>query len=144
MSLATLLIEAPFKSGAMITMDKAFQQKKKLFALPGRADHENFRGNHDLIKNGKAQLIENAGEIIRHFDDLFPISLPSINPGRSILFSKQEQTVLNPLSQGEMGIDALAQLTKLPVHQLHSILMGLVLKKAVKEFPGKLYKKLVK
>jgi len=40
MTLATLLIEAPIKSGAMITMDRAWQQKRTLFALPGRADSE--------------------------------------------------------------------------------------------------------
>ncbi|HEV8052803.1 MAG TPA: DNA-processing protein DprA [Parachlamydiaceae bacterium] len=143
MTLATLLIEAPIKSGAMITMEKALTQKRKLFALPGRADNENFRGNHTLIKNGKAQLIENAADILCHFEGLFP--LPSIkrSGNQTFIFDKQETSLLNKMTQEEIGIDDLALLTNLPVNQVHTTLMGLVLKKIVKEFPGKLYKKII-
>lgn len=141
MTLATLLIEAPIKSGAMITMDRALQQKRKLFALPGRADSENFRGNHHLIKTGKAHLVENAADILCHFESLFPIS-PSHKEIHTCHFDKNELDLLGKMSNQEMGIDALAYLTHLPIHQIHATLMGLVLKKAVKEFPGKLYKKI--
>lgn len=143
MTLGTLLIEAPVKSGAMITMDKAFSQKRKLFALPGRADNDNFRGNHHLIKSGKAQLIENATDILSHFDGLFP--MPSIKKAgiQTFVFDKLESAILSKMTMEEIGIDDLALLTNLPVNQVHTALMGLVLKKIVKEFPGKLYKKII-
>jgi DNA processing protein len=141
MTLATLLIEAPIKSGAMITMDRALQQKRKLFALPGRADSENFRGNHHLIKNGKAHLVENAADILCHFESLFPIS-PQNKAVYTCHLDKNELDLLGKMSNEEIGIDALAHVTHLPIHQIHATLMGLVLKKAIKEFPGKLYKKI--
>ena len=142
MSLGTVLIEAPVKSGAMITMERASQHKRKLFALPGRADAESFKGNHLLIKRGQAHLIESAADIISHFEGLFPkvqkdlfdYQAPHLDPGESAL--------LELMPAEEIGIDALTLLSHLPVHQVHTTLMGLVLKKVVKEYPGKIYKKI--
>lgn len=142
MTLATLLIEAPIKSGALITMEKAYAQKRQLFALPGRADNENFRGNHLLIKNGKAKLVENAADIICHFEGLFPLSSQKSKELPNIYFDLKESLILEKMTFEEIHIDALVQLTRLPVNQVHTTLMGLVLKKIIKEFPGKLYKKL--
>jgi DNA processing protein len=141
MTLGTLLIEAPLKSGAMITMDRAFSQGRKLFALPGRADWEQFQGNHALIKNGQAYLVENAKDVVGHFENLnlFPEkkALPSAKP----MLEKEEHDLLSMLPQGEVGIDQLQQMTKLTISKLGVLLMSLVLKKAVKEYPGKIYKK---
>jgi len=64
MTQATCVIEAPVKSGAMITASKALEYKRDLFALPGLVDSENYRGNHQLIKTGQACLIENPDECI--------------------------------------------------------------------------------
>jgi DNA processing protein len=140
MTMATLLIEAPLKSGAMITMDKAFMQKRKLFALPGRADNENFRGNHYLIKSGKAHLIENASDIMSHFDTLFPMPSQKMETKVSHL-NALELHLLEKMTNEEIGIDALVSLTNLSISQVQTSIMGLILKRAVKEFPGKFYKK---
>lgn len=142
MASAVVLIEAPFKSGAMITMEKALTQKRKLFALPGRADHENFRGNHQLIKSGKAYLIENVADILCHFEELFPL-LTSNKKSQTFNFDKQEIDLLQKMPEVEIGIDALIGLTALPINKVQTTLMGLILKKAIKEFPGKVYKKIL-
>ena len=141
LSCGTLLIEAPIKSGAMITMEQAFSQRKKLFALPGRADNDNFKGNHALIKSGRASLVENSEDILSHFRELFPRIQSQSFDIQSIYLDNQEKSVLNRMSYEEMGIDALSIHLNLPINQTQTILMGLVLKKAVKAFPGKIYKK---
>ena len=143
MTLATLLIEAPVKSGAMITMDRAHTQKRKLFALPGRADSENFRGNHHLIKNGRAYLIENAADIMSHFNTLFPMTSQKVIEPKKIQVDERERKLLDFMTNEEVGVDELALLAKIPVHQANSILMSLVLKKAIKQFPGNIYRKSV-
>lgn len=141
LTLATLLIEAPEKSGAMITMARALTQKRKLFALPGRADSENFRGNHLLIKNGEAQLVENAQDIISHFQDFFGhMEVPSVREISCQINSEEEQ-LLKLMPNEELNIEELVHLAQLPVQQVQRVLMGLILKKIVKEFPGKIYKK---
>lgn len=139
MTKGTLLIEAPIKSGAMITMDRARLQKKKLFALPGRADNDNFRGNHMFIKSGQAQLIEKASDIIGCFEELFPVQcLRSL--GHKL--DREEQTLYDQMPNEEVTIDRLAILVGQPVQQTSRILMSMTLKKAIKEFPGKIYKKI--
>lgn len=137
-----LLIEAPIKSGAMITMEKGLGHRKKLFALPGRADIETFRGNHLLIKRGNAHLIENVDDILKHYEDLF--SLPMQKAGgraEGTVISSQEKSFLDRLPVEELNIEALVRLTGIPINQLNSLLMGLLLKKKIKQYPGKIFKK---
>lgn len=142
MTLGTLLIEAPKKSGAMITMEKALQQERKLYALPGRADQENFKGNHYLIKTGRATLIENACDIVQSFDNLFNLNnIETKNHLPQIPLDKEEIALLKQMPQEELGIEEIIKLTKLPVMKLNILLMSLVMKKVIKEYPGKIYKR---
>lgn len=142
MTMGTILIEAPIESGAMITMNKAYRQNRKTFAIPGRVE-ENFRGNHFLIKNGRALLVENAEEIARHFNTLFgPIdTLPPIKKEQDIPLDREEEQLCRLIPSEETSFDAIYRLSKLPASKLNVLLMSLVLKKAIKEFPGKIYKK---
>lgn len=142
MTKGALLVEAPEKSGAMTTMNKAWQQKKPLFCLPGPV-HENFHGNHSLIKAGKAQLVENAGDIAQNFDQLFSRHKKLVAAERpaSPPLEKEEKELLKELFLEELSIEDLAQTTKLPVRKINILLMGLLLKRVIKEYPGKIYKK---
>jgi DNA processing protein len=133
----TVLIEAPLKSGALITMECARLQKRRLFALPGRADGEHFRGNHALLKRGDAQLVENVQDVLQAYGDLW---IPRQRPTGPAL-DKDEKELLAQFPDEEVSIHALEQITALPVPKLNSLLMSLLLKSAIKEYPGKLYKR---
>lgn len=139
MTQAILLIEAPLKSGAMLTMQNAQDQKKKLFALPGCVDNENFKGNHLLIKNGHATPVENADDIASFFEGCTPFrqEKESINTH----LTPEEQKLIAQLSQEKLSVEHIEQVTHIPLTKLNVLLTGLVLKKAIKEFPGKMYKK---
>jgi len=142
MTLATLLIEAPVKSGSMITMKKALTQKRKLFALPGRADNENFRGNHLLIKEGQATLVESAEDILASFQFLpGMVRTGPLQPERPPL-EPEESELLRLMPEEEVSIEEIVQKAKLPMMKINLLLMSLVVKRAVKESPGKRYKKL--
>lgn len=143
LSLGTLLIEAPVKSGAVLTMELALKQKKKIFALPGRADQESFRGNHEWIKRNKAQLIENAVDIANQFDSLLALNQIAKEMPPAILLEPEERELLKLLPSTEVQMETIAAITKLSASRLNVLLMGLLLKKAVKEYPGKIYKKCV-
>lgn len=143
MSLGTLLIEAPVKSGAMITMEKAISQNKKLFAIPGRIDSENFKGNHFLIKNNKAKLVECADDICAAFENFNLMKvIDKKTPTSKINFTTEEQELLNQMPNEEFSIEEVATFTNKPFLKLNVLLMSLVLKKAIKEYPGKMYKKM--
>lgn len=141
MTMGTILIEAPRHSGGMLTAERAISQGRPLFALPGRVDYDCFKGNHALIKEGKAELVEDVRDILKKFDD---VSLPLIfkpSTSSSIPLEKEEEALLHQLPQQELSIEELVTRTQLPVAKLNVLLMSLVLKKMLKEFPGKIYKK---
>ncbi len=134
-----LLVEAPLKSGAMITMEMAEAQGKHCFALPGRIDSETFKGNHFLLKGQKAQLVEKAEEMV---SILLPgAQSPAHYEDRAIDLTPEERQLVLKFPGEEIGIEALAERAQLSAAKLNVLLMGLVLKKVIKEFPGKYYKK---
>jgi DNA processing protein len=140
MTLGTLLIEAPVKSGAMITMQRAKEQGRKLFALPGRVNNESFKGNHHLIKNGDADLVEGASDILNSFNGLFTYQSSSLQRACPPL-EPEEQQLLSILPNEELTVGEIIKLTNLPITKLNILLMSLILKKVVREHPGKIYKR---
>jgi len=142
LSQALLLIEAPHKSGAMLTVSKALQQDRVVFALPGRVDQENFKGNHALIKERKAQLVEQAQDILNVIDpQAFTFNFQKVS-ALQIILDKEEEQLMQLLPAGEeLSIEQIVNRLQWPVAQLNVLLISLVLKKAIKEYPGKIYKK---
>lgn len=70
-SLGTLVIEAPKKSGALITADTALKQGRDVFAIPGKVGELNSEGSNVLIQNG-AKMVTGATEILVEYQNLYP------------------------------------------------------------------------
>lgn len=67
MSLGVLVIEAPIKSGAMITARLALDQGREVFAVPGDIYSENSQGCNLLIKKG-AKPVTKIEDILESFN----------------------------------------------------------------------------
>jgi len=80
MSIGVLVVEAPRKSGAMITARLAYEQGRELFAVPGNVDSQASGGCNQLIRDG-AVLVESVDDI---FESLGPLFKPVQNPASPV------------------------------------------------------------
>lgn len=79
LSLATIVVEAPEKSGALITANLALEQGRDVFAIPGNLGVKSCEGSNHLIRDG-AIVVENGWDVLREYEQMFPGKL---SDGRS-------------------------------------------------------------
>lgn len=66
LSEGTLVIEAPRKSGSLITAECAAEQSRTVYALPGSIEEPMSEGPNHLIKNG-AMAVTCANDILQYY-----------------------------------------------------------------------------
>ncbi len=71
---ATVVVEADTKSGSLITAAHAFDQGKKVFAVPGKIGDPGAEGTNNLIRDG-AQAVLTAEDILAEFEFIYPHSV---------------------------------------------------------------------
>ena len=100
LSLGVVVIEAPDRSGALITVDFAADQGRDVFAVPGPATAPNSAGTNRLIREG-ARLVRSADDV-----------LEDLQIRRGAADTALQQAL--PLDEGERRL--LAILTSMPQH----------------------------
>jgi len=73
-SLGVAVIEAPKKSGALITAARALEQGRDVFALPGNVDALTCEGSNRLLREGAIPFMS-AGDIIDEYAGLYPAGI---------------------------------------------------------------------
>ena len=74
LTLASVVVEAPPRSGALITAHLALDQGRDVFAVPGPITAEASRGCNELIREG-AGLASCAWDILGEYEARFPLRL---------------------------------------------------------------------
>lgn len=137
MSLATLVIEAPEKSGALITARLALEYNRDVFALPANLTQESGLGSNRLIRDSKAFPVTCLDDIFKYLE-LSGITLPphtaqSKNkmPGAGPL-NADEEAIYSLLQKSPRSVDELVAETELPTARINTLLSFLELKGLVK------------
>ena len=69
-----VIVEAPERSGALITAARAQEQGRDIFVVPGLVDDPGFVGSNLLIRDG-AQLVRNADDVLEEYAFRYPRAL---------------------------------------------------------------------
>lgn len=71
LSCGVLVVEAPEKSGALITARQAADQGRDVFVVPGNIDVESCRGSNALLRDG-AIAVSSGWDILSEYQAQFP------------------------------------------------------------------------
>jgi DNA processing protein len=137
-----LVVEAGFKSGALITASQALEHGRLVYAVPGPIDRPTSMGSNRLIQQG-AKLIMSASDILDDLNSLFPqIAAKTAAAPESGALSADEQAVLEALDTAEIPLDTLVATTGLPTARVSTALLMLEMKRLAKQLPGQQFVKL--
>ena len=128
---AVVVVEAPDRSGALLTADAAIGYGRELFAVPGPMDSATSRGTNRLIADHLATLITSPAALL-HLVGLrrgrIPISVRSL--------SEAEGLVLAALLRRSASIEELGDRTRLSTSTLAATLTMLEARGLVTAYAG--------
>jgi DNA processing protein len=148
LSRVVVIVQAPTKSGALITATLAGEQGRTVMAVPGPVEDERCAGCNALIRDG-AVLCRNVDDILEELDGVSAVAMrartaeaPDAPPiGPSAGMDAMQSRVYEALSDGARSIDELAQGLDLKVAELAGMLLMLEMKKVVRRLPGSRYER---
>ncbi len=150
MSLATVVIEAGEKSGALITANHALQENRLVGAVPGPVYSPLSAGTHKLLRDG-ALLVRDASDILRELEHLLPRTFvpPAGGAGRN---GASSADAAGPAGAGDARGRLLQAIGFTPVHcdelaaklgfgsrEVATLLFELELDGLVRKLPGGYY-----
>jgi DNA processing protein len=136
MSMATVVVEAPEASGALITAQFAVDQGREVFAVPGSILSAQSRGTNQLIAQGAHPMLS-----ARDLLDVLNLrrvteqrEVRKILPGNEI-----EAKLLSVLTQDPLHMDDIRNQTGLPIERVSATLVMMELKGLVRQVGGMNY-----
>jgi len=123
---ATIVIEAPIKSGALTTAKYALELGREVYAVPGDALRENTKGSNGLISSGATPIID-PQELIA---SIFPAKKRRGKIDQNLIKPQnpEESAIIAALISGTRHVDELVESTKLSAETAQSTLIALELR----------------
>ncbi len=137
LSLGVLIIEAGFKSGALITAFQALEQNREVFAIPGPINSGKSMGTNQLIKEG-AKLVQNISDILKELAGQLESKTKKVEQ-RITNLNRIEAEVYNLLSKDPVHVDQLVQRTQKSAPEILTVLLTMELMGLIRQLSGKMF-----
>lgn len=131
LSIATLVVEAAYRSGTSVTAKMAYSQNRDVFCIPGSLDNPKSIGTNKLIKNF-AKIATCPEDIINNYKFLHKIEL-NVNP------LIENEGIYNLITEKPININDIAKKSKKNLKEIMSELTILELEGKIKKLPGNMY-----
>jgi len=138
LSRGVLVVEAPLKSGALITAEFALEQGREVFSVPGSINSPKSQGTNRLLKEG-AKLVERAEDIFEELNFSPVLSRVEVVKNKELLLSSEEKKIFEFIKEEPLHIDSLVEKSEFSASIVAAILTKLQIKGFIKEFPGKVF-----
>ena len=136
LSCATVVAEAGFSSGSLITAERAAEQGREVYAVPGNINRKNSIGCNKLIADGATPVV--------FIDDILAglgIETDIVTSFGEILSADERRVTAALRANGELSIERLANETNLPIGALTSVVSLLEIKGLLCTGAGKVFLK---
>ena len=157
-----LVVEAPQKSGALITARDAAAQGRDVFVIPGNIDQEVCAGSNALLRDGGMAVF--AGwDVLREYQGRYPDlvesrtpwQLPKPEPDKKDIdiaeskpysvientdskLTEQERKLLSYIHREQTPLDQVIAASELPPTEAMRLLMDMALRGLVANHPGRM------
>lgn len=142
---ALVVVQAPEKSGALITAKLALELGREVLAVPGPVDQAVSRGTHQLLRDGAA-LVETAHDVLEELvgpchgiSDPIQPTLFDARPSPGADDEDPVRRLRALLVEGPARADDLACATGIAVSEALGVLCRMELGGAVRSLPGHRY-----
>ncbi|WP_445634002.1 DNA-processing protein DprA [Nostoc sp. DSM 114161] len=153
MSRAILVMEAPLKSGALITATYANEFGRDVYALPGRVDDYPSQGCLKLLTQGASLILKELDELltmlgaipqidrVEQLSTVQQLSLPTLSPELQQVMDAFVLNVAEGIACDTLPFDLIVQQTGMAAGSVSSALLQLELMGLLSQLPGMRYQK---
>ena len=152
LSRAILVMEAPLKSGALITATYANEFGRDVYALPGRLDDHPSQGCLKLLSQGATFILKELDELLTMLGAIPQIDgveastapeqlMPTLSPELQTVMDAFAAGVPEALASDALPFDFIVQQTGMAAGSVSGALLELELMGLVSQLPGMRYQK---
>ena len=140
-----IVVEAPVRSGSLITAQQATDMGRTVYAVPGQIDKPTSAGCNRLIQQG-AKLIMDGGDVLDDLMTLFPTAprAPKVaESAPSAELTLDERILYEAIGSEEAHINEITTSSGLTSATVNATLMRLEMKRLIRALPGRRYVRMV-
>ncbi|NJR26588.1 MAG: DNA-processing protein DprA, partial [Richelia sp. CSU_2_1] len=156
LSRATIVIEAPHKSGALITAYQANDFCRDVYVLTARLDDDRSFGCLELLSKGAHPILPSSDRLLSEerllemlgampkldkAEQLSLFSVAAVPEKKAPLLEPELEQVLRAIESGPIAFDLIVETAGLPPGKVSALLLQLELLGLVSQLPGMRYQR---